>query len=88
MPPTGANSTKAPPGWVQPGDRLDTHRSNNGPIQPGDLLTTASILGHAMKATPVNLAGIALYRPGTIIGKALEPWNGGVGVIQVLIVLQ
>lgn len=62
--------------------------AENGPIQPGDLLTTSSLPGHAMKANPVNLAGIELYRPGTIIGKALEPWTNGAGVIQVLIVLQ
>lgn len=62
--------------------------AENGPIQPGDLLTTSSTPGHAMKASPVNLSGIEIYRSGTIIGKALEPWAGDVGVIQVLIVLQ
>ncbi len=62
--------------------------AENGPIQPGDLLTTSSLPGHAMKASPVELAGIELFRPGTIIGKALEPWADGTGLIQVLIVLQ
>jgi hypothetical protein len=62
--------------------------AENGPIQPGDLLTTSSTPGHAMRASPVNLSGIDLYRPGTIIGKALESWADGAGMIQVLIVLQ
>lgn len=62
--------------------------AENGPIQPGDLLTTSSTPGHAMKASPVNLSGIELYRPGTILGKALEPWTEGAGVIQLLLVLQ
>lgn len=62
--------------------------AENGAIQPGDLLTTSATPGHAMKASPVNLSGIELYRPGTIIGKALEPWTAGAGVIQVLVVLQ
>ena len=48
-------------------------------VQPGDLLTTSTIPGHAMKAVDV--------RTGTIIGKALEPLASGRGVIQVLIQL-
>jgi hypothetical protein len=48
-------------------------------IQPGDLLTTSSIPGYAMKAMDI--------RTGTIIGKALEPLPSGRGVIQVLIQL-
>ncbi|MBN1541754.1 hypothetical protein JW992_06375, partial [candidate division KSB1 bacterium] len=49
----------------------------SGPIRPGDLLTTSDMPGHAMKA--VN----PVY--GTIIGKALEPLEGGTGIINVLI---
>src|SRR2546423_973123 len=60
----------------------------NGPIQRGDLLTTSSTPGHAMKAVPVNLGGIELHRPGTIIGKALEPLPAGNGVIEVFINLR
>jgi hypothetical protein len=60
----------------------------NGSIQPGDLLTTSSLPGHAMKALPVDLAGNEIHLPGTIIGKALEPWGAGTGVIQVLLLLQ
>ena len=62
--------------------------AENGPIQPGDLLTTSSTPGHAMKATPVDLGGIPIYRPGTIIGKALTPLAEGTGVITVLVTLQ
>ncbi len=62
--------------------------AENGPIQPGDLLTTASLPGHAMKASPIDLDGVEIYRPGTIIGKALEPWGEGTGVISALITLQ
>jgi hypothetical protein len=62
--------------------------AENGAIQPGDLLTTSSLPGHAMKASPIELDGVEIYRPGTIIGKALEPWGEGIGVISALITLQ
>ena len=41
--------------------------------QRGDLLTSSSTPGHAMRATPIDIGGMAFYRPGTIIGKALDP---------------
>ena len=53
----------------------------NGAIKPGNLLVTSSTPGHAMKAG-------ADRRVGTIIGKALAPFNGSSGVIQMLVVLQ
>ena len=62
--------------------------AENGPIQPGDLLTTSATPGHAMKATPVDIGGILIYRPGTLIGKALTPLAEGTGVITVLVTLQ
>jgi len=62
--------------------------AENGPIQPGDLLTSASLPGHAMKASPIDLDGVEIYRPGTTIGKALEALGEGTGVISVLITLQ
>lgn len=62
--------------------------AENGAIQPGDLLTTSALPGHAMKATPVDLGDVPIYRPGTIIGKALEPLGAGTGVIRALITLQ
>ena len=55
--------------------------SENGPIKPGDKLTTSSTPGHAMKAD--RHAGI-----GTVIGKALQPLNSERGVIEMLVVLQ
>lgn len=62
--------------------------AENGAILPGDLLTTASLPGHAMKASQVDVGGISLYRPGTIVGKALEPLVERTGVIKVLVTLQ
>lgn len=55
--------------------------AENGPIRPGDLLTTSSTPGHAMRAgaNPVM---------GTVIGKALGKLKEGRGVIQMLAVLQ
>jgi hypothetical protein len=58
------------------------------PIKIGDLLVTSDKLGTAMKSIPVNVAGISLHRPGTIIGKALEPLNSGEGEILVLLSMQ
>jgi len=45
----------------------------NGPIESGDLLTTSSTTGHAMKATDEDKSF------GAVIGKALEPFGGGPG---------
>ncbi len=55
----------------------------NGPIERGDLLTTSSISGHAMKAKPINIEGREVYLPGTIIGKALESLESGTGTVEV-----
>ncbi len=62
--------------------------AENGAILPGDLLTSSSVPGHAMKASPVTADGITFYLPGTILGKALEPLEEGTGVILVLVTLQ
>jgi hypothetical protein len=62
--------------------------AENGAILPGDLLTSSSIPGHAMKASPVVVNGITFHIPGTILGKALEPLEEGTGVILVLVTLQ
>jgi len=51
----------------------------NGPIKRGDLLVTSSKPGHAMRADPDEV------KPGTLIGKALEPLAEGDGTILVLI---
>lgn len=54
--------------------------AENGPIQRGDLLTSASLPGHAMKATE--------YVPGAILGKAMGELESGTGVILVLLMLR
>jgi hypothetical protein len=52
------------------------------PIEVGDLLTTAELPGHAMKATDPARAF------GSIIGKAMRPLTHGQGLIPILIALQ
>jgi hypothetical protein len=59
--------------------------AENGPIEPGDLLTTSSTPGHAMKAKPVSVGGVEIHPPGTILGKALQPFSGEKGVIKMLV---
>ncbi|MEM7028411.1 MAG: hypothetical protein AAF629_02375 [Chloroflexota bacterium] len=62
--------------------------AENGPIQPGDLLTSSSTPGYAMKALPLNINGVEFFAPGTIIGKALAPLDTEAGLIDVLVTLQ
>ena len=54
--------------------------AENGAIRPGDLLTTSSRPGHAMRAGDNPPAG-------AVLGKALGPLKDGAGVIQMLVVL-
>ena len=56
--------------------------ASNGPIQPGDLLTTSDIPGHAMKVTNYTKA------QGAIIGKSMTSLNEGQGLVLVLVTLQ
>jgi hypothetical protein len=65
--------------------RVDT---SNGPVAVGDLLVTSPAEGYAMRSTPVDVGGVAIHRPGTLIGKALEPLDQGRGEILVLLMLQ
>src|SRR5262249_2127936 len=62
--------------------------ASRAPIQVGDLLVTSDIRGVEMKSEPVNLGGVQIHRPGTLIGKALEPLERGSGTILVLLSLQ
>ena len=62
--------------------------ATKSPIHIGDLLVTSDIPGVAMKSEPVNLGGVQFHRPGTLIGKALEPLEKGKGSILVLLSLQ
>jgi hypothetical protein len=65
--------------------RVDATKS---PIRKGDLLVTSDRPGMAMKSEPLDLGGVKIHRPGTLIGKALEPLAGGEGEILVLLSLQ
>jgi len=62
--------------------------ATNGPIRIGDLLVTSDRAGYAMKSVPINVGGARIHRPGTLIGKALEPLVQGRGEILVLLSLQ
>jgi hypothetical protein len=65
--------------------RVDT---SNGPIRRGDLLVTGTKEGTAMRSVPIDIGGTEIHRPGTLIGKALEPLETGEGEILVLLSLQ
>jgi hypothetical protein len=56
--------------------------ASNGSIQPGDLLTTSSTPGHAMKVTDHTRA------QGAILGKAMSGLKDGKGLVLVLVTLQ
>lgn len=62
--------------------------ATRAPIQVGDLLVTGDREGFAMKSLPVDIGGVQLHRPGTLVGKALEPLAKGTGEILVLLSLQ
>lgn len=59
-----------------------------GSIKRGDLLVTSPRAGYAMRSNPVKVAGMLMHRPGTVLGKALEPLASGTGEILVLLTLQ
>jgi hypothetical protein len=56
--------------------------ASNGPIEPGDFLTTSDTPGHAMKVTNHAQA------QGAIIGKAMTGLKDGKGLVLVLVTLQ
>jgi hypothetical protein len=62
--------------------------ATKGAIKVGDLLVTSNREGVAMASVPVEVGGVQMHRPGTVVGKALEPLAGGVGEILVLLSLQ
>lgn len=51
--------------------------ASNAAINIGDLLVTGDREGFAMKSVPVEIGGVRIHRPGTLIGKALEPLARG-----------
>lgn len=53
-----------------------------GEIKAGDMLTTSTVPGHAMKASDHTRA------QGSVIGKAMQPLKSGKGLILVLVNLQ
>lgn len=55
--------------------------ATNDPIEVGDLLTTSTTVGHAMKASDASRTA------GTVIGKAMAPLASGTGLILVLVAL-
>lgn len=56
--------------------------ASNGPIRPGDLLTTASTPGYAMRVTD------HLRAQGAILGKAMTGLSERKGMVLVLVTLQ
>ncbi len=52
------------------------------PIEPGHLLTTSDVPGHAMKAVDLEAA------QGAILGKAMSPLREGKGLVLALVNLQ
>ena len=79
----------------QPGTMADGHHpvaisgrvyvwadASNGPIVPGDLLTTSNKPGHAMKVTDYRKA------QGATIGKAMTELRKGRGLVLTLVTLQ
>ncbi len=62
--------------------------ATRNPIKIGDLLVASEKPGVAMKSLPIIVRGVRIHRPGTIIGKALEPLATGAGEIFVLLSLQ
>ena len=56
--------------------------TSNGPIRPGDLLTSSSLPAHAMRVTDLRKA------QGAIIGKAMSGLDRGSGLVLVLVSLQ
>ena len=53
--------------------------TENGPVRPGDALTTSSLVGHAMRATE------PMRSFGAVIGKAMTSLEEGTGLVLVLI---
>ncbi len=62
--------------------------ASRGSIRIGDLLVSSPKAGYAMRSEPVKVGEFSFHRPGTIVGKALEPLASGDGEILVLLSLQ
>ena len=53
-----------------------------GAVEPGDLLTTSPVSGHAMKVSDHSKA------TGAVLGKAMTSLESGRGLVLVLVSLQ
>jgi len=62
--------------------------ARHAPIRVADLLVTSDVPGTAMRSEPIEISGRKFHQPGTILGKALEPLEGGIGEILVLLSMQ
>lgn len=62
--------------------------AREAPIKVGDLLVTSSVEGAAMRSEAMEINGRRFHQPGTIIGKALEPLQSGIGEVLVLLSMQ
>ena len=95
-----AGAVSAQPGLIL-GERSDTKvtiaqsgrvrvkvDATYGAIRIGDLLVTSPTPGYAMRSRPMRVDGRAMHRPGTLLGKALEPLPSGKGEVLVLLTLQ
>jgi len=58
-----------------------------GSIQAGDLLSSGAQAGYAAKAAEVNIEGVTLAAPGTVLGKALEPLEADQALIYIFVTL-
>ncbi|MBC13101.1 MAG: hypothetical protein CMM85_09045 [Rhodothermaceae bacterium] len=56
--------------------------ASNGPIRPGDLLTTSATPGHAQRVTD------SAQSQGAVLGKAMTSLDEGTGLVLVLVTLQ
>ncbi len=68
--------------------RVKVRVRSDRPVAIGDLLVTGEEEGMAMVSSPVDVGGMKLHRPGTLIGKALEPMKAGTGEVLALLSLQ
>ncbi len=57
-------------------------------IETGDLLAAAPLAGHAGRAAEINVDGVQLAAPGTVLGKALAPLASGQTLLYVYVTLQ
>jgi hypothetical protein len=62
--------------------------ATTAPIRVGDIIVTSDKEGAAMRSEPLDVGGVRIHRPATIIGKALQSLDKGIGEIMVLLSLQ